>query len=328
MKQIFYWMITALLFLTFVLIPSERVDATPKVFYPDQTALEMIEMVNALRESKDLIPYRSNIILMKIAQDHANYIASTGVLTHFDQKGLRPFERAIAAGYPVGGDLAKGGLFAEAIHSGAGLSEEEVFVIWQGNTNDALVLLSPDYKDVGAGIAAANGVTYFVLVAGSDDRAAISTTSPEVKSLTGTTGTVVPNTPLSTGEIYHIVRKNEALWSIAIAYNTTIAELKLLNSLSSDEIFEGQKLLIRRASTETPTPTLVPVTVTLGIPTSTATKPVTPTLTQTPTPLPSAPTSFQAGGKVVGGITLAALATAALISFLFSRAAGNKKPMD
>ncbi|KAA0273832.1 MAG: LysM peptidoglycan-binding domain-containing protein [Chloroflexi bacterium] len=328
MKNFSFWMITPLLVLTFALIPSERVDATPQDFSFQQSAVDLIDKVNALRESKGLPEYTPNSILMKISQEHAGYLARTGVLTHFDQNGLRPFERAIASGYPVGGELAAGGLFAEAIHSGTGLSEDDVIAFWQADADNSRVLLSPEYKDAGAGIAAANGVTYFVLVAGSGDKAVVTTVSPEVDSLTVMPGTVIPNTPLPGGEIYHIVQKDEALWSIAIAYNTTIAELKLLNSLSSDEIFEGQKLLVRRASTETPTPTRIPVTVTLGIPTSTATRPVTPTATQTSTPLPSAPTSLQAGGKVVGGITLAALVTAGLASFLLSRRAGNKKSME
>lgn len=133
-------------------------------------------------------------------------------------------------------------------------------------------------------------------------------------------GTTIPNTPLPGGEIYHIVQKNEALWSIALLYGTTVQELKLLNSLPGDEIFEGQKLLVRRANTETPRPTMELQTATLGIPTSTATQPTTPTITQTPTPLPAPPTSMRSGGAVVGGITLAALLSAGLFAFL-----GRKK---
>ena len=260
---------------------------------------------------------------MTVAQGHADYIASTGVLTHFDRDGNRPFERAIAAGYPVGGDLSLGGSFAELIHSGSAISNEEVLAFWQANSADSLVLLSPDFADVGVGIAAATGLTYFVLNVGSDDTSAL-TSSPTPASLTVTPGTVIPNTALANGEVFHIVRKHEALWSIAIAYGTTVAELKLLNSLASDEIFEGQKLLIRRASTETPTPTEIPITATLGIPTSTATQPVAPTATNTPTPIPTPPTSIESGGAVVGGIILTALIAAALASLLSARKRGGK----
>lgn len=319
MKQIFYRLIATLLLLTFILIPSKQVDATPKVFSPHQTALDLIERVNTLRESKGLTPYRSNTILMKVAQDHANYIASTGVLTHFDAKGKRPYQRALDAGYAVAGNLASGGLLTEAIFSGSGISDDDVIAAWQANGADSVAMLSADYEDVGVGITAANGVTYYVLVAGSENESGTSI-SPTVTSLTASpAGTGIPNTPLPSGEIYHDVQKNEALWSIALLYDTTIAELKLLNGLATDEIFEGQRLIIRRASTETPTPTPVPMTVTLGIPTSTPTRPVTPTHTLTPTPLPEPPTTLQSGGMVVGGIILAALLAAGLFSFLGRR---------
>lgn len=328
MRRFTYLTITAALFLAFVLIPSGRVFSHPENSFSKRTASEFIEKINTLRQAQGLEPYLQNPLLMTIAQRHADYIAGTGVLTHFDKDGKRPFERAIAAGYPVGGDLSLGGSFSEAIHFGAGLSDADVLAVWQANNSDSLALLSPSYKDVGVGVGAANGTTYYVLDAGSMEGEAAATNSSGAASVATTPGTVIPNTPLPDGEIYHIVQKNEALWSIAIAYGTTIAELKLLNSLASDEIFEGQKLLIRRASTETPTPTVVPITVTLGIPTSTVTQPVTPTVTNTPTPMPTAPISIENGGAVVGGIMLTALIAAAVASLLSARKRGSRSLTD
>lgn len=327
MRRILFPIFITLLVMISVLLPSGQVASRPGYFSPNPAASDLIEKLNDLRKSKGLDPYVQNSILMSVAQGHADYIASTGVLTHFDREGKRPYQRALSAGYPVGGDLALGGSFAESIQSGSAITEEDVLVSWQANEVDSLTLFSPDFADVGVGIAAANGVTYFVINAGSVD-AQVTASSPTLTSLTVTPGTVIPNTPLVNGEIYHIVQKNEALWSIAITYGTTIAELKLLNSLASDEIFEGQKLLIRRAFTETPTPTEIPLTVTLGIPTSTATQPVSPTATHTPTPLPTAPTSMESGGVVVGGIIVSALLAAALASFLLARKRSDKSSPD
>lgn len=327
MRRILFPIFITLLVMISVLLPSGQVASRPGYFSPNPAAGGLIEKLNDLRKSKGLDPYVQNSILMSVAQGHADYIAGTGVLTHFDKDGNRPFERAINAGYPVGGDLAFGGAFAESIFSGSGISDADVISAWQANNTDSPTLLSPDFKDVGVGITAANGITYYVMNAGSDDDPLLETPSTPI-SLTVTPGTVIPNTPLVNGEIYHIVQKNEALWSIAITYGTTIAELKLLNSLASDEIFEGQKLLIRRAFTETPTPTEIPLTVTLGIPTSTATQPVSPTATHTPTPLPTAPTSMESGGVVVGGIIVSALLAAALASFLLARKRSDKSSPD
>ena len=313
------WMYFALLALTLNLIPSMTANARLEQFSRYLTASEMIEEINSLRESKGLSPYQQNPILMTIAQTHAEYIASTGVLTHFDDKGRRPYQRALDAGYSVAGNLSVGGLFTEAIFSGSGISDTDVIAAWLDNSADSPALISAEYQDVGVAVTAANGVTYYVLVAGSESSEAISIVSPTAGTQVAQTGTVLPNTPFSSGEIYHIVQKNEALWSVAILYGTTIAELKALNGLAGDEIFEGQQLLIRRASTETPTPSPVPVTATLGLSTSTATLPVTPTITQTPTPLPAPPTTMQLGGQVVAGIVIAALVAAGLVSFLGKR---------
>jgi uncharacterized protein YkwD len=315
------WIQLSLLILTLSLIPSIAASARLEHYSPNPTASEMIEAVNALRESKGLTPYQQNPILMNIAQVHAEYIASTGVLTHFDDRGRRPYQRALDAGYSVAGNLSVGGLFSEAIYSGSGVSDQEVVAAWLGNAGDSVALTSAEYQDVGVAVTAANGITYYVLVAGSESSDEIIIISPTPGTQIALSGTFVPNTPLPSGEIYHLVQKDEALWSIALAYGTTIIELKSLNGLAGDEIFEGQQLLIRSASTETPTPSLVPVTATLGLSTSTATLPVTLTVTQTPTPLPTPPTTMQLGGQVVGGIVLIAFLAAGLVAFL-----GKRKP--
>lgn len=325
MKPAHYWISTPLLFLAFILLPFKIAGAQPEIFSPNQSAQEMIVKVNALRESKGLTPYKTDLILMKISQDHANYIASTGVLTHFDAKGNRPYQRAMNAGYSLAGNLSSGGLLAEAIFSGSGVSDDSVIAAWQANDADSVALLSSAYEDIGVGIVVANGITYYVLVAGSESDSGISTTPTVNIATTVTAGTGLPNTPLASGEIYHVVQKNEALWSIAILYGTTIEELKLLNGLATDEIFEGQKLLVQGANTLTPAPSPIPMTATLGIPTSTATKPVTPTITPTVTPIPAPPTTMRSGGLVVGGITLVALLAAGLVSFLSNR---RKKSLD
>jgi LysM repeat protein len=176
-------------------------------------------------------------------------------------------------------------------------------------------LITAELYDVGAGVALVDGVTYYVLDVGTSTvESAISSSST-----TGTpTASLVINTPLEDGTVYHQVLANEALWSIALNYNTTIEKLKLLNGLSTDEIFEGQKILIRKPEMTTSTPT-ISATATFGIPTSTATHPVILTLTSTATPLPVSPTTRESGGMAVGIIILVALIAAAVGSWLGSK---------
>ncbi len=319
----------SLLFLTFSLIPLNKADAQPEVLPPNLTAQELIEAVNALREENDLPPYKVDQRLMEIAQAHAEDLAKRGVLSHFSADGKQPYQRALEAGYPVAGNLSLGGTFAENIHSGIGLTAADVLQVWQGHSTNSTTLLSEDYNDVGAGLATLNNVTYFVLDVGASDASnantILATKSPTstLPVATGTGGAVViPNTPQPDGKIQHVVKKDEALWSIALAYETTIDELKFINGLATDEIFEGQTLTIRLAATPTAESTTVVVeaTATFGIPTSTATLPVTPTVTSTPTPLPQAPVSLSSSGIVVGLIVLSALIAAGV-----GAALGRKK---
>lgn len=313
-------MITPLLFLTRNLPPSERAGANLVQFVPDPSALEVIAAVNAVRTSRNLPAYRIDSILMTIAQTQADYISSTGVPTRFSADGLHPFQRALAAGYPVAGDLFQGGEFSENIAAGKKLSVNDLIIKWQENSLDLNTLISPDLKDVGVGVKIISGLTYYVLDAGalSDEQSpspSLSLVPTSVSSLSAPSAGFATSTPADNGAIFHIVHPNEALWNIALAYKTTVEQLKLLNKLSTDEIFEGQKLLIQKPEIFTETPAIT-ITATFGIPTSTATHPLTPTVTPTATPLPIPPTSRQSGGIVLGVIVLIALAAAGIGSWL------------
>lgn len=323
MKQI--RILIPLLFLTVSLFLPNRVQAQPKQF----SANEVIAEVNALRLANRLSPYVANSTLMIIAQAHAEYMASSGIVTHYSLDGSRPYQRALDAGYSVAGDLSRGGFFSENIHSGANLSASAVVEIWQGDSAHLNTMISTDLKDIGVGIAIQNGITYYVLGAGlSTGSVPISTSSTSNNPFSSATETpstsqpVATTTPDADGSVYHIVQSNEALWSIALAYNTSIDELKRLNGLATDEIFIGQTLLISKKEVETLTPEPT-ITVTFGIPTSTATKPVTPSATFTATPVPTPPASRQSGIMIVGGIVAVALFAAALGSWL-----GRKKIVE
>jgi uncharacterized protein YkwD len=315
-----------LLFLTLSLLLPQKVQAQPTQLSLELSASEVINEVNTLRASNGLPPYQVNSILMSIAQSHAEYQASLGTVTHYSADGSRPSQRAQAAGYPVAGDLSRGGFFSENV--GSADSASEIVQQWQGDTLHLTTMISPDLQDVGVGVAIANGVTYYTLDAGlARNTAVAASTLPAATdndpffSATGTPSTLQPlaiSTPEEDGTVYHIVQANEALWSIALAYDTTIAELQKLNRLATDEIFIGQKLVISQV--EVPTSTVAPtITVTLGIPTSTATLPVTPSATFTVTPVPTPPASRENGSVVVGGILLIALFGAALGTWLGSR---------
>jgi uncharacterized protein YkwD/LysM repeat protein len=317
-------------FLAAGLMLPHAVQAQPMESHTYQTASDVIDEVNALRAEQGLPPYQVNPILMQIAQSHADYQASTGIVTHYGENGSRPYQRALDAGYPVDGDLSTGGFFSENVDAGRNLSAFEVVEGWQEDSLHLNAMISAELEDIGVGVAIAEGVTYYTLVAGkAGDTAILASSSPAspggdpFASTTGTPSTLqalATNTITDDGIVYHIVQPNEALWSIALAYETTIAELKRLNRLVTDDIFEGQKLVISKQEVETPTPQ-PSITVTLGIPTSTATLPVTPSSTPTSTPVPTPPASRERGGQIVRGIVLVAVIAAGLGAWL-----GHRKP--
>ena len=88
-------------------------------------SIELINEVNSLRISNGLPAYQINQTLMLIAQNHSDYQASISSITHYGPDGSRPFQRALAAGYPVAGDLSLGGYFSENIVAGRGLSASD-----------------------------------------------------------------------------------------------------------------------------------------------------------------------------------------------------------
>ena len=115
------------------------------------------------------------------------------------------------------------------------------------------------------------------------------------------------------------VQPGETLWSIAIAYKTTIAELKAINRLTSDDIYPGDTLLIvlpKPTSTPEPTATSTPYPSPTPFVFWTITSPPKPTSS----PVPASPVTGGSGMMIVGFIVVAALVAAGAMT-----AAGARK---
>lgn len=242
-------------------IPSGGSAALPLASAPIQTSSELIAAVNSLRASHGLPPYNANSILMQIAQAHADYMAATGSVTHYGPDGSRPFQRALAAGYSVAGDLTRGGWFSENIQAGSGLSPAGAVTAWQGDAPHLNTMLSPNLFDIGAGVSKNGSTVYYVIDAGASGQ---SSGDPGLPAGTLAAGTplvsqymipVTVNTPMADGSVYHEVQNGQTLWSIAIAYETKIDVIKSLNQLASNDLQPGQKLLIKVVAVQTVTPT-------------------------------------------------------------------------
>jgi LysM repeat protein len=242
----------------------------------------LIDAVNNLRIGNGLPPYEINNTLMSIAQSHSNYQASIGQVTHIGSGGTRPRDRAAAAGYGGGATF----FISENIAGGTNLSVDGVISMWLGDDPHIQTMLSPNYQEIGAGVAEADGFVYYTIDAAYVAGANYS--PPATARPGGPTAlpyyAVQTTTPNSDGSIVHTVMSGQNLTLIAKAYGLTVAELKKLNKMTSDALYVGDILIIRFGNTPGPTDTPSPT----GTPTRAATPTRKPTRTPTLTPTPVA----------------------------------------
>ncbi|MBI1795145.1 MAG: LysM peptidoglycan-binding domain-containing protein [Chloroflexi bacterium] len=306
------------------------------------TASDLINAVNDLRASNGLPAYRINSILMEAAQVQADYMASIGTWSDYGPGGTIVGQRLLDAGYPLAGDLSgcrlasyPCGLASQNVIEGsAGMTAKSVVEKWTGDAPHSNTMLSPALQEIGAGVAVAGGTYYYAidvaLASGSKVSYTPAAPAATVISVSGTPATqdqrisaVIVSTPDENGNIYHVVQPGQTLWQIALAYKTTVEEIKRLNNISSNDIYEGDKLLIARAGTATPIPPTVTATRDLSTATPLPTLAVlTEELTGTATVVPVIPAAGGAGTVSVVAIVVVALFAAGLAAW-----AGRSRPV-
>ena len=281
----------------------------------EASAYDLINAVNALRAAYGLPAYSINSILMFTAQNQSDFMAATGNVTHSGPGGSSFTERLLAAGYPLGGDLSAGGFRSENIISGNdGMSAQAAVDAWMGDAPHQNTMLSQNLTEIGAGVSVVDGRVYYVI-----DCASSSTSgAPSVSTQVVKSGTTVPaneaviypvalSTPNANGDVIHEVQSGQTLWQIAIAYEVKIDDIKRLNNLFDNNIFPGNKLLIKKDVVLTvalPTATAVPEITATVVPSAT----LLPTQTAIATQMPAAPAAQNSGMLMTGAIVIIALA--------------------
>ncbi len=254
------------------------------------TATDLINAVNALRAENGLAPYVVDETIMAYAQEHAEYSASIKVSTHTHSDGSSPldsgYQENVAAGTVefMTTDFILNNVWADPVHgqtlTGYAGGAMGVGTALDGDGGIYIVL------NVLPGAAVSQPVQATAAVA--ETTPAVVNTQPVAASTTG---------PRSDTPIIHTVKSGEAMWSIAIQYGVTIAEIQQWNGYASGdtEIYVGQELKVYLPVTPMPEMTDTP------IPTATATQPpatatAIPTATQIPTatliPTPTPPPDF------------------------------------
>lgn len=277
-------------------------DETPQP--PAPTPAQVIEAINNLRMSNGIAPLGVHPVLMQIGQMEAEGIAG-GMGGHWRPNGLTLGQWLISLGYPLSGDLSMDGYRSE--NWGFAQSAEDAVAMWLGDDIHTNTMLSVDRSDIGVGIAYSAGDESYVIVVETalqtksgqqqSEAAAILTGIPQTQIAYAAMSTqaaengllpqgmapVVLVTALADGDIYHEVQYGQTLWSIAIAYGTTIKQIQQLNGLTDTTVQTGQRLLVMQHATQ-PAPSSAPqIFVPPARPRS------TPTMISTPVPFTLTP---------------------------------------
>jgi LysM repeat protein len=289
----------------------------------------LIAEVNALRSANGLPELIPDPILMSVSQSHADYMASIGSVTHYSADGSRPFQRSLAAGYPVAGDLSLGGFHSENITAGTNMTPAEAVSQWTGDEPHLNTMLSPQYKDIGAGVSIVGNKIYYVIDTSRKSGSAVPAYIPQVVNgtpvvnLNPLVSTIFPSTPAADGSVIHQVRSGETLWLIAITYGVKIDEILALNNLPKDSpIYPKQELIIKKGLVPPPSPTSTPTSVLLETPAVTVVtlSPVVPATKQVDVITPSPEDKKQPASLLTPLIIVAgALSIAGFVAFKSGR---------
>ena len=259
--------------------------ASAKKPYLASSPHDLVNAVNALRASFGLPLYSVSPILMATAQAQADFMASTGTMTHSGPGGIGLTDRLLAAGYALAGDLSLGGFRAENITGGdENMPAEAAVDRWTGDAPHLNTMVSQYLTEIGAGVAISNGRVYYVI-----DAARPTTAGDFPVAGTSVPGGLAPeqdvspeliipvsrSTPNADGNVFHEVKFGQTLWQIAIHYEVKIEDIKRLNNLLDNNIYPGSSLLIKQGMVvPTGSPTLLPIQI--------ATQALLPTLTPAP----------------------------------------------
>ncbi len=338
MRKYFPWF-TALifLFLAYRLLPANEVSAQDGAPTPSQ----IIEAVNALRLAHGIAPLSVHPVLMQVAQYQAD--AGGG---HVRPEGLTLGQWLISLGYPLSGDLSLDGYRSE--NWGFAQTAEEAISMWLSDDVHTNTMLSVDRSDIGAAVAVTDGSTYIIVIetalqtkSGQQQSDAyvimtgipltqaaysnMSTQAAEDGLLPQNVAPVFLNTALPDGNVYHEVKYGQTLWSIAIAYGTTIKQIQQLNYLVDTIVRPGQHLLVLKSATQ-PAPREASITEIVALPPPSFTTPtISPARTATPESMPR--NAYTAQDKQKNTLGVIAIGIAALFLGGLFTAMTKKKPI-
>jgi len=248
----------------------EKASAQTEIGY------DLVTAVNTLRAAYGLQPYTIDYWIMDYAQQHSQYQADTQTSTHEHSDGTVSLSQGLIENV-AGGDTG---------YVTVDIVVNQIWVDW-GHLN---TMIGYESGQVGGGVAnGTNGTTYYTLNVRVGKQISTTLTPGASIAPTATFLPIITATPMSSGEIWHLVLSGETLWGIAISYGVTMQSIRDLNGMLAEEstIYPGDLLLIKlninpTAVEETPTSVAASPT-----PEQTKTSTASPTPEQLPTSSPT-----------------------------------------
>jgi LysM repeat protein len=321
-------------------LQDETSTPTPEASVP--SAADIIDAVNNLRLQRGLTPLLVHDVLMEVAAGQASALAaSEGAIGHERPCGMSLGQELLLKGFPLWGDLSMDGYRSE--NWGIAVMAQDAISMWLGDELHMNTMLSPDRSHIGAAIAVSDQIyvvleTAYSTPSGRNQSTASgiltgipmtqsacmgwSTQSAEMGSLAQYSVPVALSTARPDGDVVHEVKYGQSLWSIAIQYKTTIAELKRLNGLTDDTVLQGWKLLVQKGATQ---PAPASPTSILSVQSATP----TPALIWTPTPTStSAPNEMSVLAESVSANKFVVVALIVSFSVLVGGIVGFRKKKE
>ncbi|MBK9124551.1 MAG: CAP domain-containing protein [Chloroflexi bacterium] len=236
----------ALLLAAAILMPASAQDAVS----------DLLGRINGLRGSLGLPGYTLNSALSAAALNQAQYMVSTGQITHTQANGSTPTTRAAAAGYG-------GSWVSENIYAGTNATPGNAWNFWLNSPIHYRGMTNPNYQEIGIATASSDWGRSYVLVFGRvGGTPLVSAASSGGNS--GSQSSAPPSFVVgldSFGNIMHEIQPEQTLGDILLTYGYTwddTDEMLTLNNLSRDDIRLLQVgaifLVPPKDGTYTPTP--------------------------------------------------------------------------
>jgi hypothetical protein len=220
--------------------------------HAQSAAGDLLGRVNGLRASLGLASYSLNGTLSAAAQSQAQWMVETGNVSHSRPDGSTPRSRAQAAGY-------SSTFVSENIYGGTNATADTAWNFWINSAIHYAGLTSPNYQDIGIGVASgAWGSTYVLVFGNPGGPPPLPPQAARAEGAAASQPSFVVGLDAN-GNIMHEVQEGDTLGDIALIYGYTwddIPYMMQLNGLTNPRDLDiGSILLVPPyGGTYTPTP--------------------------------------------------------------------------